>query len=249
MSRPRLYLPTERWGRAVSLQPDERHYLVDVLRLQPGSQVEVFDGQGTRCPAEIALEQERWSLLLGEAERTERERPEVHLGMALLKGRKFDDLIRMISELGVLSFTPVLCARSVSRPEAGKGQGKADRWQKIAEQAARQSKQATVCRLLPPASFEQWLERAEPSSARLILHEETRHRTLLDLLEAHPSPRRFLLVGPEGGFSPEEIEKSSRYGFLSVGLGLPVLRAETAAITACALACLDRTPRLSNSCK
>ena len=164
-----------------------------------------------------------------------------------MKGRKFDDLIRMISEMGVCTFTPVLCSRSVSRPEAHKGQEKADRWQKIAEQAARQSRQSTVSRILPPCPLDEWLGRAPPSSARLILHEGIQHRTLLDLLEAHPSAQRFLLVGPEGGFSEPEIEKSSKYGFLPVGLGLPVLRAETAAIAGCAIACLDRSPGLSNS--
>jgi len=249
MSRPRLYIPAQRWASAVSLQPEERHYLIDVLRLRPESPLEVFDGQGTRCQAVLALDQDLWSLRLGERELTRADRPEVHLGMALLKGRKFDDLIRMISEMGVRTFTPVLCSRSVSRPEAHKGQNKTDRWQKIAAQAARQSRQSTVCQLSPPCPLDEWLGRAPPSSARLILHEGIQHRTLLDLLEAHPSTQRFLLVGPEGGFSEPEVEKANKSGFLPVGLGLPVLRAETAAIASCALACLDRTPGLSNSKK
>jgi 16S rRNA (uracil1498-N3)-methyltransferase len=236
MTRPRIHIPAGRWSRRLVLLEPERRHLVFVLRLGPGDRVEVFDGEGHVCQADLVHEGENWLLSLGPRELRPDNLPDVRLGIALLKGKKLDSVVRMVTEVGVSSILPFSCTRSVPKADARRMTARISRFETIASEAARQSCRSSVPTVQPPRTLEEILSGDLPPF-RAVLHEAAEGRTLSDLL-AGAGPERLLLVGPEGGFTPGEIERAGRTGFHIARLDLPVLRAETAAVVAAALACL-----------
>jgi len=236
MSRPRIHIPAERWKPRLVLGDDECRHLVSVLRLEPGERVEVFDGQGHVCRAELIREGRQWLLALGPRESRPENLPRVHLGMALLKGKKLDSVVRMATEVGVASIQIFTCARSVPKTDARRMQQRIRRFETIASQSARQSCRSSVPAVRPLASFEEITSGDLPRFSA-ILHESAGGRPLTALL-TDAGPERLLLIGPEGGFTSGEVQMAGQRGFHIVRLDLPVLRAETAAVVAAALACL-----------
>jgi 16S rRNA (uracil1498-N3)-methyltransferase len=236
MSRPRIHIPADRWEPRLALGDAERRHLVSVLRLGPGDRLEVFDGQGHVCRAELVRDGRQWLLSLGPRESRPDNLPEVRLGIALLKGKKLDAVVRMATEVGVASIQIFTCARSVPKTDARRMQERIRRFETIASESARQSCRSSVPILQPLRSLEEVLSGDLPPFCA-ILHEGADGRTLSGLL-TDAGPERLLLVGPEGGFTPGEVEKAGQRGFHIVRLDLPVLRAETAAVVAAALACL-----------
>ena len=236
MSRPRIHIPADRWGPRLVLQDSERRHLVSVLRLRPGDRVEVFDGQGHVCQAELLHEDQAWELSLGPRESRPDNLPAVHLGIALLKGKKIDSVVRMATEVGVASIRLFSCARSVPKTDPRRMKERIRRFETIASESARQSCRSSVPVVHPLRTLEEILSGDLPPFCA-VLHESADGRPLSDLL-IDAEPERLLLVGPEGGFAPEEIQRAGQAGFRIAQLGLPVLRAETAAVVAAALACL-----------
>ena len=236
MSSPRIHIPAGRWSRRLVLQEPEHRHLVSVLRPRPGEQVEVFDGQGHVCRAELIQEGNKWLLSLGPREFLPDNLPSVHLGIALLKGKKLGTVVRMATEVGVASIQLFTCARSVPKADTRRMRERIRRFETIASESARQSCRSSVPTVPPLRTLEEILSGDLPPFCA-VLHESADGRTLSDLL-FDAGPERLLLVGPEGGFAPDEIETAERKGFHVVRLGLPVLRAETAAAVAAALACL-----------
>ena len=236
MSRPRIHIPADRWSPRLTLDDAERRHLVSVLRLKPGEQIEVFDGRGHVCRGELIKEGRQWLLSLGPKESRPDNLPAVELGIALLKGKKLDSVVRMATEIGVTSIQVFTCARSVPKTDARRIKERLRRFETIASESARQSCRSSVPTVQPLRSLEEILQGDLPPFCA-VLHESAGGRPLPDLL-SDAGPRRLLLVGPEGGFTPKEIESAAEAGFHVVGLDLPVLRAETAAVVAAALACL-----------
>lgn len=236
MSRPRIHIPADRWIDRLVLDDAERRHLVSVLRLEPGEQVEVFDGEGHVCRAELLKEGRQWLLSLGPKESRPDNLLEVQLGIALLKGKKLDSVVRMATEVGVASIQIFTCARSVPKTDARRIKERLRRFETIAAEAARQSCRSSVPTVQPLRSLEEVILGDLPPFCA-ILHESAGGHPLPDLL-SDAGPERLLLVGPEGGFTSEEIEKAGQNGFYIAHLDLPVLRAETAAVVASALACL-----------
>jgi 16S rRNA (uracil1498-N3)-methyltransferase len=237
VTAPRLHLPQAAWGGRVALPAADRKHLIEVLRLRAGDAVEVFDGRGASGTGRLVRQADGWWLELGPARRAAAPRPACWLGLALLKGRKLDAVVRMVTELGVAGVQPLLCQRSVPRPAADRLERRLERWRSIAAQAARQSGRSTVPALEPVRTLEQMLA-APPPGQGLMLHERADGRLdrRLAALAARP---RWLLIGPEGGFAAEERQRAEAVGVVPVGLGLPVLQATTAAVVAAAFACVS----------
>jgi 16S rRNA (uracil1498-N3)-methyltransferase len=236
MSRPRIHIPADRWIERLTLNDAERRHLVSVLRLEPGDRLEVFDGEGHVCRAELIKEGRQWLLILGPKESRPDNLPEVHLGIALLKGKKLGTVVRMATEVGVASIQIFTCARSVPKADTRRMKERIRRLETIAAESARQSCRSSVPTVRSLCTFEEIVSGDLPPFCA-VLHESAGGRPLPNLL-SDAGPRRLLLVGPEGGFTPQEIESAAKAGFHVVGLDLPVLRAETAAVVAAALACL-----------
>ena len=241
MSRVRLHIPPR-----LILEDSERRHLIDVLRLRAGDQLEVFDGKCGVCLATLVRDENRYMLELSPREQRPDRGPVSRMGIALLKGRKLDQLVRMLTEIGVDEIKPFTSERSISRPSPAKLENRQKRWRTIAQEAARQSGRTSILDMSPCSSLEIVLGfqpgEATGPAVRALLHEKATGTTLKMLLEENPIGERLVLVGPEGGFTESEVASAHAAGFSVVGLGLPVLRAETAAIVAAALTCLDRRP-------
>ncbi|MBW2701887.1 MAG: 16S rRNA (uracil(1498)-N(3))-methyltransferase [Deltaproteobacteria bacterium] len=240
MSQVRLLIPKARWSSPVALDSREVHRLTLVLRMQEGDVLEVFDGQGARAGATLQRELGDWVLYLQDPSQILIDSPEIVLAVAVLKGRKLDDVVRQTTEIGVTRIMPVLCSRSVARPDAARSAKRLERWRIIAAEASRQSGRSALPQVDPVQSFDAWLDWLREEGQDLdgvILHLEAGKTSGLDLWSSE-EPRRLVLTGPEGGFSEEEVQAACKAGLRVHGLGQTVLRAETAAVVAAAFAVL-----------
>jgi len=203
-----------------------------VARVAPGEAVEVFDGRGRAWAARVeSLEEGAAVLRLGE-ERQGAPGRIVVLVQALPKGDKLDWLMMKATELGVSEIWPVLTARSVSRPKPESLGGRQARWQRIAEEAARQSGRADVPGIGALRSLEDAVAALPPGLRLLVLDEEERSERLADAAGDEPVA---LVVGPEGGLTREEVQALASRGGRAVTLGPLILRTETAGLAALAV--------------
>ena len=157
---------------------------------------------------------------------------ELILAQGMIKGEKWDYLLQKSAELGVAEIIPFVSSRCVVKIKDEKSEKKIVRWNKILCEACEQCKRSTLVRLQPPCTFSQ-LSQID-ADLRLIAYEDAdcKSERLCEVLRAHPSPKRVLMVvGSEGGFSADEVEALTATGFHRVSLGGRILRAETAAIS------------------
>jgi 16S rRNA (uracil1498-N3)-methyltransferase len=223
----RLHLPPERIeGPLGRLGPEARHYLAEVLRLAPGARIEVFDGRGGRYDARI--EEGFESVRLG-PRRESSATVEIALLVALAKGEKMDLVVQKATELGAARIVPFAAERSVVRLEPGKGAARAERWRRIAEEAARQCGRDDVPEVPHPASLGEALGGVSPGTRLFAFHPGGAR------LAGAPAASLAAVVGPEGGLSEAELLACDAAGAVRASLGPRTLRAETAAIVAVAL--------------
>jgi 16S rRNA (uracil1498-N3)-methyltransferase len=238
MSRRRLFVAAERLGGGrLVLAGDEHRHVARVLRARPGESLTLFDGAGGEVEATIvAVGAREVELSLGERRAAPAAAPAVAITLlvAVPRGERMDWLVQKTTELGVTRIVPVSSERSVARPEAGSG--RKPRWEKIAREAARQCGRADVPRIEEPTELAAALADTALPSRRLALWEGERGRSLGAALAADAAVPTAILVGPEGGFAADEVAEAVRAGFVAVGLGPRILRVETAAVVAVALA-------------
>jgi 16S rRNA (uracil1498-N3)-methyltransferase len=236
----RLFVPPEQLQGAprIKLTPEQARHLGTVLRLKPGEEIEVFDGKGARFRAWLedspALDAAVLRLAEALAEGPSRA-VDVVLAQALAKGEKMELVVQKATELGATRVVPLGTERSIVRLDAGRGSGKAERWRKVAQEAARQCGRADVPRIDEPCGWKELfsLLREEPARRGILLDPD---ETQLRLGQAVRGARKVLIaIGPEGGFSPEERENARQNGLLLAGLGPLVLRTETAGLAALAV--------------
>jgi len=231
----RLRLPAARLqtGR-IRLEGAELHYLRDVLRLRRGARVEVFDGEGRSFEAELAtIGPGGADLVLGDASPQRHESPlELTLAVAVAKAAKLDWVVEKATELGVTRIIPFACERAIAAIE--RGTSRIERWRRIAVAAAAQCGRVRCPEVLATESFA-GLMRLATSHDRAVLFSASGGGSLGDR-EARAVRSVVVVTGPEGGFSADEVAQAARLGFSLATLGPRVLRAETAAIVAVALA-------------
>lgn len=234
MTIPRIYSPDSLENKnTCTLADDNLRYLKNVLRLQEGDKIYVFDGFGREFEATIKNYSAKSVLLqLGKALPPARREINITLAQAITKAGKMDVVVKSSSELGVDSIIAFEAARSVGHIAQEKSEAKVARWQKIALEAARSSHSAYVTRVEPVSSFDDMISSAPEKSLRLIFWEEESQKTIRDVLtdgKNRTVQGFFIMVGPEGGFSRDEVEKTKAAGFTSVSLGRQILKVETAA--------------------
>ncbi|HZT58640.1 MAG TPA: 16S rRNA (uracil(1498)-N(3))-methyltransferase [Pyrinomonadaceae bacterium] len=252
MTRRRFYAPPESFsddGKRVVLSAEESRHLRDVLRLRAGEEAHVFDGEGREFACSVVEASGRGATLevTGRVEPQRPESPlELTLGVALLKGEKFDLVVQKATELGVARVVPVAAARAdVRLRDERDAARRVERWRRLALEAAKQSGRARVPAVAAPCALEAFVKGESGASAKgearggeLRVFFSERGGDKLDSLsnETESSLSALVaLVGPEGGWDDEEIELARRQGWTIITLGGRTLRAETAAITACAL--------------
>ncbi len=150
---------------------------------------------------------------------------------ALPDKERMELIIQKATELGVYSIVPFKSRRSISLEERERKQPKAHRWQSVAIKAAKQSRRGRIPLLEPYCDFSEALEYAEGSDLKVILWERGNKNPLRDVLSSKGNYGEVtLIVGPEGGFDPEEVQRAQGKGFIPITLGRRILRTETAAI-------------------
>lgn len=225
-------------------EQDSRH-LKHVLRLKPGTVIRVFDGKGRESDARIidTDAEEVRAVLIREPESSIASRVEspVHItiAQAFLKEKKMDDLLRPMTELGINRWIPFIARRSVARPDRKRMEARKERWEKIALESLKQCRRTQVPEITDTVSFADMLDMGRDCDLRLIFWEGVTEPEFAGdsfaFQKSRAYPRVFAAIGPEGGFSPEEIDLAVKNGFQTAGLGPRVLRAETAALAVCTL--------------
>jgi 16S rRNA (uracil1498-N3)-methyltransferase len=229
----RLPICLERIAGEVELTRAERHYLLDVLRLSAGASLEVFDGLGSRYPARLVSGDR---LELGSQVKDDQGLRRLVLAQALAKGEKMDLVAQKATELGASGLAPFTAARSVVKLDTRRAVERVKRWQRIADEAARQCGRADVPVVSPLGTLAEILEKARfEGAAALVLSEQEKARRLSEALLETAGPV-VLVVGPEGGFTSEEMEACRTLGARAVTLGRRILRTETAGLVALAVA-------------
>lgn len=224
---------------------EEAKYLADVLRMRPGECVTLCDGARTDFTCRITdIAKDHVTVVFDGREPNRTEPPyEAVLYQALVKGDKMDLIIQKGVELGVSKIVPVACSRSIVRLDSREAGKKIARWQKIAEEAARQCGRGRIPTVGEPVSFPKAVEQAKADSDIVFLPwEGEKSRPLSAVLDdwadtapaesAAPASRPAIsfFIGPEGGFDPKEIDLADEAGVRTVTLGRRILRTETAGL-------------------
>lgn len=251
MASPRLYVEHTilSAGRAFTL-PDGAARHVQVLRLQPGDEVIVFDGQGGEWLGRIAQMGRREVLVDVVTHQAVSRELDLHVTLAvgMPANDRMDALVEKATELGVAAIQPLMCERSVLRLEGDRAAKKVAHWHGVAVAASEQSGRTMVPAIGPVMPLRQWLAQSSALASRAVLSFEPQ-ASLLDWCRdrqalgsgaaangAALKGTLAFLSGPEGGLSPVEEAEARSAGWTPVGLGPRILRADTAPLMA--LSCL-----------
>lgn len=239
MSLPRLHCPVPLAGGSSLALPPAAARHAQVLRMQPGDSVTLFNGEGGEFDAVIArMGRSDVAVTVGAHRPVEREAARaVYLAIGMPANERMDWLVEKATELGVAGIQPLLAKRSVLKLQGERAQKKQAHWQGVATAACEQSGRNRVPPVGPVLGLAQWLLTPAADAAA------GRTRLVLSLsADAQPIHRAaagageiVLLSGPEGGLAQEEEEQALQAGFLRASLGPRVLRADTAPLAALAV--------------
>jgi len=244
MSRRRFHAPPAAFAadeKSVTLSAEETRHARDVLRLQGGDEIFVFDGAGREFQCFVKTIR-RDSIDLNVIAQVDPARPEstldLTLAIALLKGEKFDLVIQKTTELGVKRILPLDTERGDVRLRDGdSAQKRLTRWRRIALEAAKQTGRAYVPEINAPLAFNLLLRSAGENHSIVLMFSEREGKSLSEATNGlDPRATEIIaVVGPEGGWTDNEIEFAREGEWAIVTLGGRTLRAETAGITIVAL--------------
>lgn len=225
-------------GSTVVVEGAEAHHAVAVRRLAVGEAVLLTDGAGHVATCEVsATGKARLEVRVLSVSAEPAPVPEVAVVQALPKGDRGELAVELLTEVGVARIVPWAASRSVAVWRGDRAARSLAKWQAIAREAAKQARRAWFPEVSPLASTQDVVALLADAPLALVLHEEA-----ADPLPAELPDRVVLVVGPEGGLSPDELAAFSEAGARPVRLGAEVLRTSTAGVAAVA-ALLARTPR------
>ncbi len=235
MSHPRFHVPEVAPGARIVLPDHSARHAREVLRLRAGARVRVFDGEGHEFEAQLdEVSRRRVALhVTGQAEPLPESPLRLVLAAAPLRGDRMELVIQKATELGVSELWPVVTARTDAAARPALRGSRADRWHKVASGAAEQCGRAVVPHIAPTAPLASVL--STPFGGAKLLFVERSGEPGLSQRPPLEEAAALALVGPPGGWEPQELERIREAGFARHSLGPRVLRAETAAIVAVAL--------------
>jgi 16S rRNA (uracil1498-N3)-methyltransferase len=227
--------PSSRNGDIIFLSEEESRHITKVLRLKTGDLIELLDGLGAVYRAVITnvgrqVEANIESILLKEAEVG----PSVWVWQGILKGEKMDTVVQKCTELGVTGMVPFQSSRCQGKLDQMQSRKKHERWQRIAVAACKQSMRLQSIQIDAPVTYSGSLNKKtdDNTSLRLLFWEEEKTIHLHDIADIDKAQFLNLMLGPEGGLTPEEVELARLRGWRTVSLGDRILRAETATLSA-----------------
>lgn len=221
-------------GAAVTLEERAAKHLVQVLRLQPGAELVLFDGRGGEYQARLEQASKRTAVAhIVEFAAVERESPvAIVLGQCMARGARMDTVMQKAVELGVSAIAPLSSRRCEVKLLGGRESGRLLHWQGVIISACEQCGRNRLPHIAAPQPLASWLPETDAAAgtARLVLDPGAPVR----LGDLPPARRVILLSGPEGGLTADEVALAQRHGFVPIRLGPRVLRAETAPVAAIA---------------
>ena len=219
-------------GGTAYLTGGDVNHIQNVLRMKAGEELLLSNGEGEDFHCVIdAFEEDRIVLRILDRQASLTEPSlKVTLFQALPKADKMELIIQKAVELGVFAICPVETQRSVVKYDAKKQASKRERWQKIAESAAKQSRRGIIPEVLPVCRLNEALKQAKELDRILIPYENYKDiKATKELLsQIRPDERVGIIIGPEGGFAEEEVEAAINAGAEPISLGRRILRTETA---------------------
>jgi len=231
----RFFIPGVSSAERIEAPRDEAQHIVRVLRLKIGDTLAAFDGTGVECACRIAEQSGRRVLLdVMERRAVSRELPvRVTLAIAASKNKAMDLIVQKCTELGLARLIPFHSGRSVARVDDG---DKAEKWRRVAVEAAKQCGRNVLPQIDPPLALEGMIAGAREHDVALVAAPGPQAIPLKQALHARPQARGIIcIIGPEGGFPPDELDGVTAAGITAVSLGPSILRVETAAIAMLAM--------------
>ena len=228
--------PSQIQGNHIFIDGPDVNHIRNVLRMNPGEEVNVTDGSGEkvyRC-AIASIGEDKVELNIMWAQEKGMELPsKIYLFQGLPKSDKMELIIQKAVELGVYEIIPMATARAVVKLDQKKAAAKVKRWQAISESAAKQSKRLLIPEVKEPVKFSEALKLASDLDVRLIPYElaEGMDGTRRIIQSVKPGQSVAVFIGPEGGFEEAEVELAKEAGFQAIILGRRILRTETAGMT------------------
>lgn len=222
----------------IEIFSDEAKHILNVMRMEIGDTLTICDGQSNDYLCRIC--ETGKNCLKAKIEETTKSESEpktkITLYQGLPKSDKMELIIQKCVEIGVCRIVPVITERAVVKIEKGaKEDKKTERWQKIAESAAKQSGRGIIPAVERPMKFKDAIEEAVKNGEAIIPYENEKDRGLKEFVKNSKAEDIGIFIGPEGGFDTKEIEFAVENGVMSVTLGKRILRTETAGIVTSAI--------------
>ena len=236
MTPKRFFIPPEFIFDNEARLPDaEAHHLKSVLRIREGERIEIFYGKGSGWFGAVELRRgEVFVCGLKQIHPPRQPAARLALALAMIKPARFEWALEKATELGVDEFIPLYTARSEIRISDEKIPNRLARWGRITKEASRQCMRVDVPRIFTPLDFRGFLSSEEHSTQnKIFFHEKSVNLWRPDRMET--TGYTIICIGPEGGWTEDEIKFVEKSGFGAFGLGSRILRAETAAIAALSL--------------
>ena len=228
----RRWIAEEFSGNHAALTGDHADHLVRVLRVRIGQEFDIATGSVVRRGRVASIDEGRVEFELGE-ELPAASAPNVTLLLAIFKFDRMEWAIEKCTELGVSRIVPVIARRTDAHLVSAAAK-RAERWRRIALQAAEQSRRASPPEITAPTKLQDAAS-LNRDALRIVLAESEQQTLLRDVLASNSGPKVVLAIGPEGGWVADELQLLQKLGWTSASLGSTILRAETAAIAATAI--------------
>lgn len=237
MANTRLFIEANiQPGQELHLDSAQSRYLGRVLRMRPGDPLNVFNGEDGEFSASLVhAGKSSATVVVGQAVHSATEsKLKIHLVQGISRGERMDYVVQKATELGVKRITPVFTAYGVVRLDPGRADKRREHWQQIARSACEQCGRIRPPLIDSPVELNRWFG-SKPADTDTDLILQPGARVPLSSIAA-PLTKVCVMIGPEGGFSDEELEDARTAGFSPVGLGPRIMRTETAALASLAVA-------------